>query len=461
MNQQRPLRVLVYGKDARSDAILDACARSKKLPELYAYSQFRSPGFLKKCVRVDIGSLTDVDRMIACARAVEPDLVIVGPEEPLEAGLVDKLEELQIPTVGPSQVLARLETSKAWTRSILAKYRIPGNPAYRIFSNTDGLSDYCEHLGSFVVKPDGLTGGKGVRVFGEHLLTLEEAITYTEECLRVHPCVVVEERLEGEEFSLQSLTDGEAVRHCPIAQDHKRAYENDRGPNTGGMGSYSCANFSLPFLRPSDIAAAKQINEAVARALREETGLRYRGVLYGGFIATAQGVRLIEYNARFADPESMNVLPILKTDFIDVCQAIALGTLASMPLDFHAKATVCKYVVPSGYPVHPESGQEILVPRDLAEHENLRVYYAAVQEEHGRVLLTGSRAVALVGIADGLDAAQEIAEQAALRIIGPVRHRADIGTQALVESRVDHMMRLNARPVSGSVQGRRVEQRAH
>src|SRR5262249_43803227 len=162
-------------------------------------------------------------------------------------GLVDALEqEMGILSFGPYKQLARIETSKSWTRDLLSKYSIDANPQYFTFTTHDGIRDCLKDLGAFAIKPDGLTGGKGVKLSGEHLQSLEEAVAYADEVLETHPKVVIEEKLEGQEFSLQTISDGHGFVHCPLAQDHKRAYEGDRGPNTGGMGSYSCRDFLLP-----------------------------------------------------------------------------------------------------------------------------------------------------------------------------------------------------------------------
>ncbi|MEO7837508.1 MAG: phosphoribosylamine--glycine ligase, partial [Acidimicrobiales bacterium] len=294
----------------------------------------------------------------------------------------------------------------------------------------------------FVVKPDGLTGGKGVRVLGEHLASIEVAYDYAAGLIAQGGRVVIEERLQGEEFSLQSITDGSAVAHCPPVQDHKRAYEGDNGPNTGGMGSYSDADLSLPFLSGADLQAAQAINEAVVQALEMETGESYRGVLYGGFMATTDGVRLIEYNCRFGDPEAMNVLPLLRTDFVEICWAVAQGRLSELRVDFDAKATVCKYVVPEMYPTGSSHGEEIRVPAALLSDSRVRCYWAAVNAEGPQVMMTGSRALAVVGLGDSLDEAERHAERAASMVEGPLRHRRDIGTRSLVESRVAHMREL-------------------
>jgi phosphoribosylamine--glycine ligase len=226
------------------------------------------------------------------------------------------------------------------------------------------------------------------------------------------------------------------------AQDHKRVWEGDLGPNTGGMGSYSCEDHSLPFLTSEHIHQASAINRAVAAALYEEVGRPYKGVLYGGFMLTADGVRLLEYNARFADPEAMNVLPLLETNFVEVCAAIIASRLSRLAITFRQKATVCKYVVPKGYPVNPVRGSVIDLETIPDPSDHFRMYFAAVDERDGQVFLTGSRAVAMVGIGDSVIEAERIAESAASRVAGTVEHRKDIGTLKLLQQRVDHMKRL-------------------
>jgi len=236
------------------------------------------------------------------------------------------------------------------------------------------------------------------------------------------------------------LTDGITLAATPAAQDHKRAFEGDKGPNTGGMGTYSDEHGSLPFLTAEDLDAARDITEQMLRALKDKTGEDFKGVMYGGFIATADGVKLIEYNARFGDPEAMNVLPILKTDFVDVCQAILAGTLADLPLEFAQQATVVKYAVPEGYPTEPRSDEEIQI---FGLPDGCRLYYAAVHMDDAGQITTGtSRALAFVGIADSLAAAERIAEAGTQAVEGPLAHRRDIGTDALIAQRMMHMQQL-------------------
>jgi phosphoribosylamine--glycine ligase len=442
-SSSRSPRVLIIGKDARTDAIASACARSPQRPELFGLSETRMPGLVQKCREVFIGSLTDQAVVLAVADQVAPDLVIIGPEEPLAAGYADVLAERSIPVFGPS---------KSWARQLVDQYGIPGNPEYRVFESGDGLRRYMEDLETFVVKPDGLTAGKGVRVFGEHLHSIDEAFEYASSVIAASGRVQIEERLEGEEFSLQTITDGTTVIHCPLVQDHKRAYAGDQGPNTGGMGSYSCADFSLPFLDADDVADAKTISERVIDALAHETGRPYCGVLYGGFMATRDGVRLIEYNCRFGDPEAMNVLPLLNADFVEMCLAATQTDLASVDYTWEAKATVCKYIVPQAYPDASPVMELSAVPQDHESSRELRWYWAACSQEGRHVFLTSSRSGAYVGIGDTLERAEQISEAAATELerqnADAVRHRSDIGRNDIVTARITHMESIRSRPAA-------------
>jgi len=455
MTGPRPTDVLLFGKDARTDAIAEGLRRSATPCRLTIYSTLRIPGLIDKADRFLTGSLTDLDEMVQAAREVEPELVIVGPEDPLGAGLVDALDALGWPSFGPSQSLARIETSKSWARDLVDRYGIAANPRHRTFGSLEGLADYLDALGDVVVKPDGLTGGKGVKVQGAQLASIAEALAYAESLLASDGSVVVEERLEGEEFSLQTITDGVSVVHCPLAQDHKRAYTGDTGPNTGGMGSYSCPDGSLPFLTSDDVAKARQINESVIEALAAETGQPYRGVLYGGFMAVAGGVRLIEYNARFGDPEAMNVLPLLTGDLLEVARAAATGKLGDVVPSFEPLATVCKYVVPAGYPEGAsDDHDDVVVSDETVLGDTLRRYWAATElDNDGTVRLTGSRGLAFVGIAGSVAEAEALAESGASSVSGSVRHRSDIGTASLIERRVEHMQTI--RRAAGPGAGRR------
>lgn len=427
------LRPAVIGHDGRTSAIVRKLRESPHVSEVLELSAWK-----------DQHAAEARRQVVDAARAKRPDFVVVGPEEPLAEGVVDDLAAIGVPAVGPVREAARLESSKSFARELLRKHGIAGNPRYRIFHTpSQAIRRWLEELAEFAVKPDGLTGGKGVRVSGDHLRSIDEGVEYCHQLLSAGGSILVEERLEGEEFSLQSFCDGQTLVHMPVVQDHKRALEGDRGPNTGGMGSYSCSDHRLPFLRPEDVYEARRINERVVAALHSDIQVPYRGVLYGGFMATREGVRLIEYNVRFGDPEALNVLPLLEGDFAELCLAIVNGTLRSAAVGFKPLASVCKYLVPEGYPSRPLKGERIDLSRLLRqESERLHVYKAAVEESGGSTRLTGSRAVAVVGLAPTLAEAFNIAESAASLVGGPVVFRHDIGSQWLVQRRIDHMRAL-------------------
>jgi phosphoribosylamine--glycine ligase len=255
--------------------------------------------------------------------------------------------------------------------------------------------------------------------------------------------IVIEEKLDGEEFSLQAFSDGIKVYGMPLVQDHKRAYEGDVGPNTGGMGAYSDANHLLPFLKRAHMDEALSIMQKTIEAFRKKTGKPFIGVLYGGFMATARGVKLIEYNARFGDPEAMNVLSILKSDLYGVLEQMAAHKITKAP-EFEKRATVCKYLVPEGYPVKSITDQPLEIDSAALEESGARAYYAAVYENGGTIYTQKSRSVGLVGIAGSIEEAEKTAEKACSAVQGKVWHRRDIGTQELLKRRMDHMKRIGA-----------------
>lgn len=423
--------------------IAETLKKSAHKPEIHVYASSKNPGLIALSSSYEVGSLKDFDKLKAFALKVGPDFAFIGPEAPIADGVTDMLEEIGIKSVAPCKILGALESSKSFARDILKKYGIPGNPEFKVFYKPEGVKDFIQHLGgNYVVKADGLKGGKGVKVSGDHLKTFDEGIAYALECLNSDGKVVIEEKFIGQEFSLMAFVDGKTVVSMPPVQDHKRAYDGDKGSNTGGMGSYGCEDHLLPFLRESDITEAHAINVAVAEALYKETGKYYKGVMYGGFIAVRDGVRLIEYNVRFGDPEAMNVLPILKTDFVDVCLAIINGTLGDLKVEFEKKATVCKYLVPDGYPDNPCKDKKIevgVIPPEV------KTYYASVDQREDGLYLSGSRAIAFVGIADNLDAASAIATSALDMVKGPVFYRKDIGTKELIDKRLKMMEEIRYR----------------
>jgi phosphoribosylamine--glycine ligase len=440
------INVLLIGNGAREHAIAEALTRSTHKPELFSYMKSNNPAITSLSVNTRIGSYTDLDDINQFAKENRIDFAIIGPEDPLNNGVVDSLQKEGIPSVGPTKRLARLETSKSFTKDLLKKYHIPGNPNYKVFSSMAGIDEFMSELDEVVIKPDGLTGGKGVMVQGDHFQTKAEALEYCRKILEEHPCVIVDEKLEGEEFSLQCISDGITVVATPPVQDHKRRFVNDKGPNTGGMGSYSSADHSLPFMTPEDVAEGLAITQKVAGAIYKETGEYYKGIMYGGFIITKDSVKLLEYNARFGDPEAMNILPILKTDFVDICKAVIEGTLDTLTVEFEKKATVCKYIVPKGYGLakdHPDA-KTTSEKIEVDDVKDAKIYYSSVDNREDGLYMTTSRAIGIVGIAEDLEKAEQIAERGVSSIKGSVDHRPDIGTKPLIEKRIDHMKKIRS-----------------
>jgi len=249
--------------------------------------------------------------------------------------------------------------------------------------------------------------------------------------------VVLEERLIGEEFTLQAFVDGNHLIPMPLVQDHKRAFEGDEGPNTGGMGSYSMPDHRLPFVNRRDYEKALLIMNAVVAAM-ERTGNPYKGILYGQFMNTSSGPKVIEFNARFGDPEAMNVLSLLESDLAGIVGKIADGTLGFADVSFERRATVCKYLVPEGYPDASRPGD----PVGLGHGTEALLYYANVEERDGSLFTLSSRTLAYVGKGETLEEAEQVAESAAAAVTGRVRHRSDIGTTELLGKRVAHMKEL-------------------
>ncbi len=433
-------KVLLIGSGAREHAIAVALKKSAHSVALVTLGTAHNPGIKDLCVRYEVGNILDLNLILQLANEEKFDFAIIGPEAPIEAGVVDALQGVNVPCVSPTKSLGRLESSKAFTRDLLTKYGIEGNPKFKVFHTQEGVEDFLRELdGNYVVKADGLKGGKGVMVSGDHLHTIEEGMAYAKECLEEVGKVVIEEKLVGQEFSLMSFCDGKNSVFMPLIQDHKRVGVGDTGPNTGGMGTYSCADHSMPFLSAKDVEDAKKITLAVVKALKEETGSEYKGVMYGGFMAVKNGVRLIEYNARFGDPEAMNVFTLLKSDFVDICDRTISGTLTEADVEFEKLATVCKYVVPNGYPDEPVKDVKIEIGEAT---DGVEIYYASVDEREDGLHLSGSRALAYIAKANSTDEAEQLVEKAIANVSGPVFHRADIGKKELIDERINMMKQI-------------------
>ncbi|MBW3583313.1 MAG: phosphoribosylamine--glycine ligase [Euryarchaeota archaeon] len=444
-------KVLLVGGGAREHAMAMALARSPGEPKLVAALSNANPGILALCEDHMIVKETDVEAVVTYARDANVDLVLIGPEAPLEAGLSDALRDAGFPVAAPSKGSARIETDKAWMRELMARRALPGRVAYGTFSDPDEARQWINaHDARVAVKPVGLTGGKGVKVFRDHFQDTAGAMAYVDEVLSKgiggSARVVVEERLEGEEFTLMAFTDGKRILEMPAVQDHKRLLPDDEGPNTGGMGAYSQSDGLLPFLTAGEYDAAVEILQAIVDALAAE-GHPYQGPIYGQFMVTADGPKVIEVNARFGDPEAMNVLSLLVSDYLALCQGMAAGDLGTASADFEEAATVVKYVVPEGYGQGaPAVGVPIRIDDAAVRESRCTVFYAAVDAKEDHVVTTTSRALAVFAKGDTLSEANERCE-AGLKAIQAdrVHVRHDIGTKELIQRRIEHMRHLRSR----------------
>ena len=415
--------VLLIGNGAREHAIAKQVVRSGG--KLFTIMDKLNPGIARLSQKYVVSSLMDLSSI---ATFGEIDFAIIGPEKPLSEGIVDILQEkYSIPSVGPTKQAAQLESSKIYMRSIVQQAYPKTNPTFYVCKTKDEILAGLEKLDYKVaVKPDSLTGGKGVKISGIHLTTQKETISYAEEWLKADGVVLLEEMLVGKEFTLQAFVDGEHVAFMPLVKDYKRAYDGDKGPNTGSMGAVSCASHTLPFLNDVSLQEAKKVVEKTIVYMRDSVKSVYKGVIYGQFMLTESNeVKLIEFNVRFGDPEAINVLSLLETSYIEVCTDIIAGTLSSV--SFANESSVIVYVVPRGYPDNPLKDEKLELPDKLVDE----VYYASVyskeSDQTNIVYTTGSRSIGVLSKAKDINEAHLLSMEKIVTIKGTVDYRKDIG----------------------------------
>ncbi len=289
---------LIVGHGAREHVIGETLVRGGA--SLFAFMSFKNAGLEELSKDIKIHSETDFQEILDFSKNNNIDFAVIGPEAPLVVGIVDALEKGGIPCVGPKIEAAQLEGSKIFMRGLLEKYKIQSNVKNRMFDSMEGVKSYINDMGAenIVVKPEGLTGGKGVKVYGDHLFTKNDILEYCQELMDDKNRFLLEEKCEGEEFTLQTFVDGKNVIGSPLVQDHKRAYEDDKGPNTGGMGSYSMEDHLMPFFTQDDVNEALDDMKKTIAAVKADTGVPYKGFLYGQFMKTAEGLKLIEFNLK-------------------------------------------------------------------------------------------------------------------------------------------------------------------
>lgn len=417
------MNILVIGSGGREHALYWKLSESPQTEQIYAIPG--NPGMGASAAI----ALEDHAAILRFVKEHEIGLVVVGPEVPLMNGLVDELEAAGIRAFGPRANAAEIEGSKSFAKNLMKKYGIP-TARYEVFTAAELARAYIRQEGApIVVKADGLAAGKGVIV----AMTEQEALDAVNAIMEDHSFgdagarVVIEEFMEGEEASLLAFTDGTTIRPMISAQDHKRAYDGDRGPNTGGMGTYAPAPVMTPEMTER---AVEEILKPTIAAMAKE-GRTYRGCLYLGLMVTADGPKVVEFNARFGDPETQVVLPLLDSDLVAIMCACADGTLADVPIRWKDGAAVCVVLASGGYPGHYDKGQEIHGLAD-AEAMGALVFHAGTAMKAGKLVTNGGRVLGVVGRGADISSAVDAAYAAATKIsFKDAYYRKDIAHRAL------------------------------
>ena len=401
------MKVLIVGSGGREHAIATSVAKSKKVSKIFCAPGNGGISQIAECVA--IGAM-EFDRLVEFAKEKCIDLVIVGMDDPLVGGLVDKMEEAGIRTFGPKKSAAILEGSKAFSKDLMKKYNIP-TAAYENFDDADAAIEYIKK-GDFpvVLKADGLALGKGVLICN----TLEEALDGVKSIMldkqfgTAGNRMVVEEFMTGREVSVLSFVDGKTIKTMTSAQDHKRAKDGDQGLNTGGMGTFSPSPF---YTNEVDEFCKQYVYQATVDAMREE-GREFKGVIFFGLMLTPKGPRVLEYNARFGDPEAQVVLPRMKNDIIDVMEACIDGTLDQIDLQFEDNAAVCVVLASDGYPLAYEKGKVIKGLENFEGKDGYYCFHAGTKATEEGIVTNGGRVLGITAKGNNLKEARANAYEA-------------------------------------------------
>ncbi|PKQ28769.1 MAG: phosphoribosylamine--glycine ligase [Candidatus Anoxymicrobium japonicum] len=421
------MKVMIVGSGGREHALAWKLSQSPLVSDILFVPGNGGMRQIGECVNADVADARAVAK-IALEWGI--DLTVVGPEAPLVAGIVDHFEERGLRAFGPSREAARLEGSKQFAKRILEDHGIPTGRA-KVFDNFDDAREYVESQQTpLVVKADGLAAGKGVII----AKSAEVAVEALRDCLVENVFgesgakVLIEEFMEGPEVSILSLSDGEAVAHMVPSQDHKRVFDGDQGPNTGGMGAYS----PVPLLDAAcEAAIHEQVMNGTVIAMRDE-GVPYRGVLYGGLMLTSDGMKVLEFNARFGDPETQAVLPRMKSDLVPALRATIDGTVSSLEMDWSPEYCVCVVIASGGYPGKYSTGIPIRGLVAAATDSKVEIFHAGTALEDGEVVTSGGRVLNVVASGKDFAEARGLAYEAAERIsFEGMHYRTDIGFRAL------------------------------
>ncbi len=401
------MNVLIVGGGGREHAIAAKCSESKKVTKLYAAPGNAGIAGLAECVDI---SVMDGDALVKFSKEKNIDLAIVGPDDPLVSGVADCFRDAGIKVFGPAKNAAIIEGSKAFSKELMKKYNIP-SAAYEVFDNADDAVKYLETAKMpIVLKADGLALGKGVLICN----SLEEAkegvktLMLDRQFGSAGDKIVIEEFMTGREVSVLCYCDGTHIKPMASAQDHKRAKDGDKGLNTGGMGTFSPSPF---YTEDIDKFCMEHIYQPTMDAMKKE-GRDFVGILFCGLMLTEEGPKVLEYNARFGDPEAQVVLPRMKNDIIDVMEACIDGRLDETDLVFEDKAAVCVVLASDGYPEHYEKGFPISGLEAFDDKEDYYVFHAGTKLDNGKIVTNGGRVLGVTAKGETLTMARENAYRA-------------------------------------------------
>jgi phosphoribosylamine---glycine ligase len=394
--------------------------------KVYSYLDTKNPGIINLVDGYKLASLSDVKTLTKYAKELKTDLVLITTAFPLSNGAVDLLEKEGIRVFGPNSSAAKLESDKSFSRELMKKNQMDyALPKFAVFYELDQAITFAKSLDYLVaVKPLGLTEGLGVKVFGDQLKNTEDVCKYIEE--NIKEGLIIEEKMIGEEFSIQCFVNNDVLLTTPVVKDFKKLLEDDKGDNTASMGSYSMKNGLLPFLDKEQYLKAVDIIKNTVDVFRKETKKDCLGFLYGQFMLTKNGLKVIEYNFRPGDPEWLNIVPKLEDDILDIINNVSNGN--SMDLKFKQLANVCKYIVPNGYPALKDQILDISFDKKELEDLGVKVYYSCGYDDKNRLNVGTERGIALLAEGENVLEASNRLNKAITLIKGEFHYREDIGS---------------------------------
>jgi phosphoribosylamine--glycine ligase len=438
------MKVLLIGEGAREHVLAESLGNSSESYRVYALSSYINPGIMEvvrktggEYLRGNVSSQEDVREAI---RTVGPDFGVVGPEDPLFHGVADEFRKEGLPVIGPSKTCSQIEKSKVWMRELMWKYQIDGRLRFRAFTSLEEASKFImEYGGSVAVKPSEQVGGKGVKVVAdlqaylskEKRSALSRSVDEIGSLVKSEVKIIIEEKVDGPEYTLHVLTDGYSYLPLPLAQDYKHAYQDGIGPETGGMGSISGPGNLLPFITREEYEKTFEIVKRTAESISKETGDTYRGFISGQMMLTELwGPTVIEFYSRMGDPETSAIIPRISSDFGRILQLAAEGRLAKAMLEVVPEPAVVWAVAPLGYPLRRDlaSGKEFQLDLERMREKGCKVYFGSIAYEGGKLISKGSRALELVSIGDFEESSRRL--ESCVKLINSnteLIYRTDIG----------------------------------